>query len=102
MKEFYIWGVGHFGALAAMKLENINSLVNVIGEFIDKPQFKLMNTNVGEGKYYKHLYKNVKDAIKIPREIFDMYYKDNPKMDHFYSDAEKTYFLKKWEKNITD
>ena len=86
----------------AMKLEKLNSLEQVISEFIGAPQFKLINANIGNDKHYKYLYKNVKDAIIIPREIFDMYYKDNPKMDHFYSEDEKTDFLKYWEKNITD
>lgn len=86
----------------AMKLEKLNSLESVIGEFINVPNFKLINANEGDKKPYKYLYKNVKDAIKIPREVFDEYYKNNPKMDHFYSEEEKAAFLKKWEKNIAD
>jgi hypothetical protein len=86
----------------AMKLEKLNSLESVIGDFIDAPEFKLVNANDGDNKSYKYLYKNVKDTIKIPREIFDMYYKNNPKMNHFYTEEEKAAFLKKWEKNIED
>jgi len=85
----------------AMKMEKLNSLESVIGEFIGAPQFKLINGNEGNNKIYKHLYKDVKNAIKIPLDIFDRHYK-NPKMDHFYSEEEKTAFLKKWEKNIAD
>ena len=48
------------------------------------------------------MYKNVRDVIKIPRDIVDFYYKDNPRMDHFYTEEEKTEFLKKWESNIID
>jgi len=85
----------------AMKMEKLNSLESVIGEFLCAPQFKLVNDNEGDKKVYKYLYKNVKDTIKIPRKVFDKYYKD-PKMNHFYSEEEKAAFLKKWEKNIAD
>jgi hypothetical protein len=84
----------------AMKSEKLNSLESVIGEFVGTPDLKLINDRVGDSRWYKYLYKNVKDTIKIPREIFDMYYKNNPKMDHFYSEEEKAAFLTKWEKNI--
>jgi len=84
----------------AMKMEKLNSLESVIGEFIGVPQFKLVNANEGDNKVYKYLYKNVKDTIKIPSDVFSAYYENNPKMDHFYSEEEKAAFLKKWEKNI--
>ena len=86
----------------AIKLEKLNTLGNVIGEFIGAKQFKLKNANEGDVKSYKYLYNNVKDAIRIPRDIFDIYYNNNAKMDHFYTEAEKEEFLKKWGKNIAD
>jgi len=85
----------------AMKLEKLSSLESVIGEFIGAPQFKLINENEADNKIYKYFYKDVKNTIKIPQDIFDIHYK-NPKMDHFYSEEEKAAFLKKWEKNIAD
>ena len=88
--------------LLAMKMEKINSLESVIGEFIGAPQFKLINDNIGDNAAYKYLYKNVRDTIKIPREIFDTYYKNNHKMNHFYSEDEKIGFLNKWKNNIAD
>ena len=85
-----------------MKLEKLNSLESVIGEFVGAPHFKLVNANEGSDKTYKNLYKNVREVIKIPREVVDLYYKDNPRMDHFYTEEEKAGFLKKWESNIAD
>jgi len=85
-----------------MKLEKLNSLESVIGEFVGAPHFKLINANESDNKLYKYLYKNVREVIKIPREIVDLYYKDNPRMDHFYTEEEKAEFLKKWENNIAD
>jgi len=84
-----------------MKLEKLNSLEQVIAEFVGAPRFKLLNDNVGSDKLYKYLYKQVKQTIKIPREVFDFYYND-PRMGHFYSEEEIAGFLKKWEKNIAD
>jgi len=86
--------------LLAIKLEKLNTLESVIGNFINVPHFKLENSNEGENKIYKYLYKNVKDSIKIPKEIFSEYYENNQKMNHFYSEEEKVNFLKKWEKNL--
>ena len=85
-----------------MKLEKLNGLEQIIGRFAGAPHFKLINANIGEKKQYAYLYKDVKDTMKIPREVFDFYYKGNPRMDHFYSEEEKAAFLKKWEKNIVD
>ena len=82
-----------------MKLEKLNTLESVIGEFVNAPDFKLVNANESDDKPYKYLYKNVREVIKIPRDIVDSYYKD-PRMDHFYTEEEKSVFLKKWENNI--
>jgi hypothetical protein len=86
----------------AIKSEKLSSLEAVIGKFAGILDFKLINDRMSDNRWYKYLYKNVKDTIKIPREIFDMYYKNNPKMDHFYTEEEKAAFLKKWENNIAN
>jgi len=83
-----------------MKLEKLNELEPIIGNFIGVPVYRLVHVNEAKNKQYKYLYGNVKNTIKIPREIIDLYYKDNPRMDHFYTEKEKRSFLKKWEKNI--
>ena len=85
-----------------MKLEKLNSLESVIGDFVGAPHFKLVNTNEASSKPYKYLYQNVREVIKIPREVVDLYYKGNPRMDHFYTEEEKKEFLKKWQNNIAD
>ena len=84
-----------------MKLEKLNSMEQVIAEFVGAPRFKLKNDNEGDNKPYKYLYKQIKKAIKIPRETFDFYYKD-PRMSHFYSEDEIAGFLNKWKDNIAD
>ena len=86
--------------LLLMKLEKLDSLEPIIGDFVGAPNFKLINSNEGSNKIYKYLYKNVRESIKISREVVDVYYKDNPRMDHFYSEEEKAKFMEKWEDNI--
>lgn len=83
-----------------MKLEKLNSLETVIGEFVGAPNFKLANANEGRKKSYKYIYDNVRQVIKIPKEVVSAYYDNNPRMDHFYTSEEKAAFLKKWENNI--
>jgi hypothetical protein len=85
-----------------LKLEKLNTLESVIGEFVGVSDFKLVNINEANSKPVKYLYKNVRESIKLPRKIFDFYYKDNPRMNHFYTKEEQAEFLKKWENNIAD
>jgi hypothetical protein len=85
-----------------IKLEKLNSLESVISDFVGAPDFKLITANEASSKPIKYLYKNVREAIKIPRETVNLYYKDNPRMNHFYTEEEKVELLKKWEKNIVD
>jgi glutamate mutase epsilon subunit len=83
-----------------IKLEKINSLEQVIGDFVEVSDFKLINSNVSDKKPYKYLYKNMREEIRIPREVVDRYYKNSPRMKHFYTEEEINMFYKKWEKNI--
>ncbi len=85
-----------------VKLEKLNDLEQVVGEFANAPQFKLINVNEASKKEYKDLYKSIRESVKIPREIVSLYYNGNPFMDHFYSEEEKKSFLKKWQNNIAD
>ena len=84
-----------------MKLEKLNSLEATIGDFVNAPHFKLIDVNIGENKLYKFLYRNVKNTIKIPRNVMEKYYND-AQVNHFYSEAEIAGFWKKWESNISD
>lgn len=85
-----------------MKLEKLNSLEGVVGDFVGEPAFKLIKSNEGDKKVSGYLYNDVKKAIKIPGKHFSVYYENNTRMDHFYTDEEKAAFLKKWENNIGD
>lgn len=79
-----------------IKLERLNDLERVIGEFVNAPHLKLINANEAARKGYRDLYKSMRDVIKIPRQVIDMYYRNNHFMDHFYSEEEKKAFLNSW------
>ncbi|MDR2889988.1 MAG: putative capsular polysaccharide synthesis family protein [Lachnospiraceae bacterium] len=83
-----------------MKMEKLNGLEKVIGEFVGASDFKLINGNESKTKPYKYLYQNVRDIIKIPQAVADRYYQNNLRMDHFYSQEEKNQFLDYWKKYI--
>jgi hypothetical protein len=83
-----------------LKLEKIDNLEQVIGDFVGKPDFKLSRYNEGGDKRYKYLYANVKSNINILPEIVSLYYENNARMNHFYTEEEKQVFLKEWSKNI--
>ena len=83
-----------------IKLERLNDLEQVVGEFANALDFKLINANEASKKEYKDLYKKIRESVKIPDQIVSMYYNGNRFMDHFYSEEEKKSFLKKWQNNI--
>ncbi|MDR2889990.1 MAG: putative capsular polysaccharide synthesis family protein [Lachnospiraceae bacterium] len=83
-----------------MKMEKMNGLEKVIGEFVGAPDFKLTNANESSSKPYNYLYQNIMDVIKIPQAAADRYYQNNLRMDHFYSQEEKNQFLDYWKKYI--
>lgn len=81
-----------------LSAEVINGNESVIAYFLEVPDFHLYTTNVGADKRYKYLYKNLKDDLEIPQEVIDKYYIGNEKMDHFYTDSEKTAFINEFVK----
>lgn len=82
--------------LLLIKLEKLNECSDSIGRFVGKEHFDLISSNMGNDKLYRFAYEELKRTIKIPQDILDFYYKDNPAMDHFYTIEEKEQFYKKW------
>ena len=79
-----------------IKTEKLNDCQEVIGEFVEAENFKLVNDNVGNQKPYKFVYDEIKKSIQIPEHIINFYYKGNKAMDHFYTEEEKENFIRKW------
>jgi len=83
-----------------LKMEKMNSLVDVIGSFGGVENFVLEKHNLSKDKPYAECYKEVKKKFVFKREYVDLFYRNNDKFDHFYSKEEKTEFLNKWKHNL--
>ena len=83
--------------ILVLKMERIDANEDIIGEFVGKPDFKLVHAGLGEEKCYRYIYKELKKQIKIPVEWLEQQYHDNAKVDFFYTNEEKKEFWDKWE-----
>lgn len=84
--------------ILVLKFEKIGEdLDRVIGNFLQRPGFKMLKANRGEDKDYADMYQEVKSKIKFDKEILDFVY-DTRYSRHFYSDSEINEFYKRWEK----
>lgn len=81
-----------------MKTEKLDDCQEIIGEFIGNRDFKLRKENIGDDKLYRFAYNEAKNTIEIPDHIIDFYYKDNKRVNHFYTVKEKKEFIRKWSK----
>ncbi|MDE6054178.1 MAG: hypothetical protein K2G55_10535 [Lachnospiraceae bacterium] len=86
--------------LLVIKLEKLNGLEGVIGDFIGNQQFKILNDNVAETKSYKYIYRQFQEEVVLPREYVNFYYNDNPYTNHFYSADERAAYYEKWKKHF--
>lgn len=67
-----------------LTMEKMNENEDIIREFVDIPDFKLENYNVGEEKEYKWIYEGIKKNMLIPEEIIQSCNSDI-RFKHFYS-----------------
>lgn len=81
-----------------MKMEKLNDLEAVIGEFLNIENFNLDNENVGSEKPYRFAYRDYKANFKLPKEVLDNVYVKNEHTKHFYSEQERETFYNKWLK----
>lgn len=84
--------------LLLMKMERLNDLEDVIGEFLNIRNFKLVNENVGSEKPYRFAYEDYRTNFKLPKEMLDNVYVKNKQTNHFYSEMERKTFYRKWLK----
>ena len=69
----------------------------VIGSFLGIDNFKLVNTNRGNHKWYASLYRDFLQEIQIPDWYLDYYY-NSAFVKHFYTPEEIAGFREKWSK----
>jgi len=61
----------------------INTLEKEFAQFLELDEFKLINKNVGNNKWYRDLYKEFKDKYKPSEEILSKLY-ESKTINHFY------------------
>ena len=84
--------------LLILKVELPNQIKEkVIGEFLGLPEFRIVNNNLGEDKDYSDIYKNLKQALKLPysyvEEMCNSRY-----FRHFYTKEEIEQVFSRWTK----
>lgn len=83
-----------------LKMEQLNENEDVLGAFVAKPGLRLADDNKGVEKHYQYIYEELKRTIRIPRRLIERQYKNNRRMDHFYTQEEQAGFMQKWSGNI--
>lgn len=82
--------------ILVLKLEKLNGLAEIIGEFVGVPGLRLENVNVGTEKLYRFTYSEAKKRLKISDKMLKKYYSANERLGHFYSDKEIEDFMRKY------
>ena len=84
-------------SILLLKMEKMNELEDVIGQFCGIENFKILKANMASQKEYFYAYQNYLDHVKIPVDFFEYYYLGNKYMDYFYTEEEKKEMGKKWK-----
>lgn len=82
--------------LLVLKLEKLDELKAVIGEFVGKEIMPILKVNCAQAKSYKYAYKQFYQEVILPKEYIEFYYKNNIYTNHFYSETERASYLEKW------
>lgn len=86
--------------LLLIKMEKLNELEDVIGEFIDIDGFQLSNENIGTTKAYRYAFQSYKNNFTISQEKLEEIYKKNEYVKHFYSEQERNELYEKWIEHV--
>lgn len=97
-EQGYAWIKEQEVEILLLKLEKLDQNADLIGRFVGKPGINLIKTNIGSDKYSKYIYEKLKQEVKIDTKIVEKQYNEK-EMKHFYTDAEITAFLDKWNNN---
>lgn len=85
--------------LLLIKMEKLDELEGVIGEFLGINGFRLSNENVSVRKSYRFAFQSYKKSFSISEESLKEIYKKNEYMKHFYSEQERDKLYQKWVKH---
>lgn len=83
--------------LLVYRLEDFSKLQTVFADYVDCPDFQVQHCNEGKGKLYRYAYEAMKREVPLEQGYIDFYYKENPRMNYFYTEEEKEVFLEQWK-----
>lgn len=84
------------------KTEKLDSIMPILGEFLGQDICSTEDTNQAESKVYHLAYKAFREKVRLPRSYVDHYYKNNPYINHFYTEEEQKMYLSKWKDCIDE
>lgn len=82
--------------LLLMKMEKLDKMETVIGNFLGIEGFQFRNDNVGSEKAYRFALEEYKKCFSVSKERLEEIYKKNNHLRHFYSDQECNELYDKW------
>lgn len=83
--------------LLLMKMERLNNLLPVIGEFLEIEDFQLCKANIGKDKPYRFAYEKYKQKFTLSSEKIEYIFRENEFVRHFYTDEECEKFIDKYK-----
>ncbi len=83
--------------LLILKMECLNDLASVIGEFLGIEDFHFYNTNIAEDKSYRFAYKEYKNRFSITDRRIENIFRENQFVRHFYTEAECEKFMQMYK-----
>lgn len=81
--------------LLIYRQEDLSRLGPTFASFLDLPEFAIGADNVGSGKRYATLYREIVRRFRLPGNLLSTLY-DSPFMRHFYSDDERQRAYDRW------
>lgn len=81
--------------LLIYRQEDLPRLGTTFAAFLDLPDVSIGAVNVGSGKRYATLYREVVRRFRLPGNLLSTLY-DSPFMRHFYSDDERQQAYERW------
>ncbi len=79
--------------LLLLKMERIDELVHVIGEFLGINGFQFYNMDIHEVRSNRFAIEEYKKRFKIPLQVAESIYKENSFVKHFYTENECEKFI---------
>ena len=82
--------------LLLLKVEKLDELKGIVGDFLGIPDFQMENRNIGREKTYRFALQTYKENFVLSQSMLEKIYKKNRYMQYFYTEEEREGFYHKW------